>query len=399
PNLDELLRIQSKMKRVYRASENLSNLFDSEQLLQQLLGIVTELVPAERGCVLLLDRSRQRIEVKAITNRLEKDARSLGLSSTIIRRVFNERVGILTEDAQADPSLMSRRSVMIEGIRSVLCAPMILRQQVYGAIYLDSTTQLQAFHPEDLEAVLALGRQAAIGLENSRLVETIRQETITRANLQRFLPGHLVEQVFTQQISMRPGGTMGQVTVLFTDLRDFTRQSAGLKPDEVLLMLNAYFEEMIEVLFSHDGTLDKFIGDALMATWGATVSCADGALRAVRCALAMLERLEAFNKAHATSGWPPLKMGIGINTGPVIIGNLGSAKRMEYTVLGHTVNLASRLESLNKELNTQLLIGEETYKQVQACVQAFPHRARVKGLDQPITLYAVEGMLETPTAS
>jgi class 3 adenylate cyclase len=164
-----------------------------------------------------------------------------------------------------------------------------------------------------------------------------------------------------------------------------------MEPEKVIEMLNAYFEEMVDVVFKYEGTLDKFIGDALMAVWGGPLPCADGPMQAVRCALEMQARMQAFNQAHAGRGWPPLAMGVGINTGPALVGNLGSSRRMEYTVLGHTVNLASRLESLNKECQSKILISETLWQAVQSHVIAQPRQVSVKGVAQPLTVYVVEG--------
>ncbi|GIW40812.1 MAG: hypothetical protein KatS3mg076_1389 [Candidatus Binatia bacterium] len=146
--------------------------------------------------------------------------------------------------------------------------------------------------------------------------------------------------------------------MLFSDIRGFTSLAEGWDPEELISTMNAYFEEMTDVVFAHGGTLDKYMGDAVMAFWGAPLEQSDHARRACATALEMLRRLEALNRAWAEEGKPELECGIGIATGEMIVGNLGSRRRLSYTVVGDSVNLASRLEALNKTYGTRILLSE-----------------------------------------
>ncbi|HEX8440488.1 adenylate/guanylate cyclase domain-containing protein [Archangium sp.] len=181
-----------------------------------------------------------------------------------------------------------------------------------------------------------------------------------------------------------------EVTVLFTDLRGFTSLSERMPPHEVLEVLNAHYGAIVPVVHAHGGTVNKFIGDAIMATFGAPVPLADHAERAVRAAVEMLEGMERLNTGFRERGLPELRMGVGVSTGPVVLGTLGTAQRVEYAVIGDTVNTASRLEGLNKELGTEVLLSASTR---QALGPAFPVKALgevpVKGKAQPVPVFTV----------
>jgi adenylate cyclase len=167
-----------------------------------------------------------------------------------------------------------------------------------------------------------------------------------------------------------------------------------MPPAEVVAFLNSYLDAMVEVVVAEGGTVDKFIGDAVMATFGVPVARGDDALRAVRAAVGMLTRLEQWNVERAARGQARLEIGIGLHTGEVLAGNIGSTRKMEYTVIGDTVNTASRIEGLNKAFHTHLLISAETYAQVRAAVTARPlEPVEVKGKREKLLVYEVSGLI------
>ena len=165
---------------------------------------------------------------------------------------------------------------------------------------------------------------------------------------------------------IRPGGEEKELTVLFSDIRGFTTISESLTPDELVLLLNEYFGKMTDIVFATDGTLDKYIGDAIMAFWGSPYPQADHAFRSCSCALQMVRGLAELNAKWKASGHPPISIGIGLNTGLVNVGNMGSATQALWTVMGDNVNLASRLEGITKEYHVQLVISEATCRLVAA---------------------------------
>ena len=183
-------------------------------------------------------------------------------------------------------------------------------------------------------------------------------------------------------------GSKEHITILFSDIREFTGLSESLRPEQVVEILNAHFSAMSDAIFQYEGTLDKFIGDALMAFWGAPVRAADHARRAVLAGLDMLHRLEGVNAELAGKRYPTLRIGIGINTGDVILGNIGSEKKLDYTAIGDHVNLASRMEGLTKQYGCPMLISEYTLAELGADIpSAVVDQVRVKGKQQPIRIY------------
>jgi adenylate cyclase len=187
---------------------------------------------------------------------------------------------------------------------------------------------------------------------------------------------------------VRPGGEMKELTVMFSDIRGFTTISEGLTPGQLVGLLNEYLGEMTEIVFANQGTLDKYIGDAVMAFWGSPYPQEDHAFRACSCALQMIRGLDKLNAKWQAEGRRPLSIGIGLNTGMLNVGNMGSAKRLAWTVMGDNVNLASRLEGINKEYQTQIVISEATYRQVsQQFVCRELDKIRVKGKKQPVNIY------------
>ncbi|MBU2567739.1 MAG: adenylate/guanylate cyclase domain-containing protein, partial [Elusimicrobia bacterium] len=174
----------------------------------------------------------------------------------------------------------------------------------------------------------------------------------------------------------------------FSDIRGFTTMSEKLKPEEIVGLLNEYLSSMTEVVFNYYGTLDKFIGDAIMAFWGAPVPQENHAQLAVECALEMTLKLKALQEKWASQGKTIINIGIGINTGDMIVGNMGSNQRMDYTVIGDNVNLASRLETLTRQYNTNIIISESTRQSVKDKIETkLLGDVKVKGKEKPVTIY------------
>jgi len=214
-----------------------------------------------------------------------------------------------------------------------------------------------------------------------------REKHEIRSTFSRYVSESIVNEILKKG-EIKLGGQKQELTVLFSDIRGFTSMSEKLAPEEVVHTLNEFLSAMTDIIFRNNGTLDKFMGDAVMAVFGSPVFYKDHALCAVRAAFMMKGKLNELNEKWKKQGRPPLAIGIGINTGEAIAGNMGSIRRMEYTVIGDTVNLASRLESLNKELNTEILISESTYMAVKGNVNAKEYTGiKVKGKEKNIKVY------------
>ena len=226
-----------------------------------------------------------------------------------------------------------------------------------------------------------------------RLITEERQKRKLKHIFQRYVSPQVVNLIVNSSERPALGGERKKMTILFSDIRNFTPMSEKLKPEEVVNVLNEYFTSMAEVIFQHDGTIDKFMGDCIMAFWGAPIYHRDDALRAVKTALGMKKKLGELQKKWEKEGKPPVAMGIGINTGEVVVGNIGSPERMEYTTIGDEVNLASRLQSIARE--GQIFISNSTYGEVCEEIEAkeLPP-VKVKGKSEPVILYEVTGIKE-----
>ncbi len=224
-----------------------------------------------------------------------------------------------------------------------------------------------------------------------RLITEERQKRKLKNIFQRYVSPQVVNLIINSSDRPALGGERKKMTVLFSDIRNFTPMSEKLKPEEVVNVLNEYFTSMAEIIFQYDGTIDKFIGDCIMAFWGAPIYHSDDALRAVKAALGMKKKLEELQKKWKKEGKPPVTVGIGINTGEVVVGNIGSPERMEYTTIGDEVNLASRLQSIAKE--GQIFISKSTYREVCEEIEAKEMTpVKVKGKSEPVILYEVTGI-------
>jgi adenylate cyclase len=234
-------------------------------------------------------------------------------------------------------------------------------------------------HDEITQLTRSFGQMAEGLAERDKLKETFN----------KFHSKEIAEAILKGEVKL--GGNRQEATVFFSDIRSFTSISESMEAEQVVEMLNEYMTAMVSEIQRHHGVVDKYVGDAIMAVWGVPMSKPGDTWNAVRASLAMRERLAEFNEERERNGKTPVKMGMGLHTGELIAGNIGSTEKMEYTVIGDTVNTASRIESLTKEFGTDMLISEEVYKKVKDKVIVEPISANVKGKAKTLTAYKVKG--------
>ena len=339
--LDGAARTEKKLALLLEVSKGLSRAVDVNALLDKITELVFQILDVDRVAIELVDADGGR--VPTISRDRQGVITGKHIPQSIARMVVDEKVAVLSDNAPQDQRF-GGQSILMQSVRSAMCAPLIGTEDVVqGVLYVDNITTTHRFNEEDLEFLTAFSNIAAVALENSRFAERIRHETMVRGNFERFFAPRLAAQIAGSADQLKLGGDKSTVAVLFSDIRGFTALSESMKPDEVARLLSEYFSVMVEIVFRHGGTLDKFIGDAVMAQWGAPISAEDDADRAMDAALDMMRELETLNQRWASEGRPRLQIGIGLSFGESFAGYIGSERRLEYTVIGDVVNIASRL--------------------------------------------------------
>jgi adenylate cyclase len=377
----ERLRLSHELSREICLERELST------LLNKILIQVFKFIRADRGCIFLMDEKGE-LQPGASLRRDGSDA-PIRVSSTIMSHVIKERATVLTHDAAMDFAGSKGRSMILNRISSAIVAPLLHNDDILGVLWLDSETLAQ-FQQKDLELVTSIAAQAAMFIEINILGKKVEQEIVARERFSRLLSPNVAEKVLSGEMTIIRGGQLvNTCTVFNSDIRGFTRMSDGADPAHIVEILNDYFELMVETIFKYDGTLDKFMGDGIMALWGAPVQTDDDALRCVMCALEQMEALEQFNKSPLIQKHGiPLEIGIGVHTGPVVAGYIGSSKALSYTVIGDTANTSARLcgvaqpgEIIVSEGTLQSLGGKFETKELPP--------ANLKGKEKPFKMFQI----------
>ena len=378
------------LKLLLAVGKTLSSVLMPDEIMHRVMELVFQMDNVERGFVMLRDDKKGfKPAVLLYKDEARKaEARGVALSTTVTERLMNDRVPLLIYDVGTDERFSTSQSLRISGIRSAMCAPLIYKDHVFGIFYVDCLSKPYAFSQEELGIFSVIAAEAAISFDNARSHEELARRVVERQALERFLSSNIVEKILANPDEIHLGGENQTVTILFSDIRGFTRMSEHMEPHAVVELLNEYFSEMTDIIFESGGTLDKYLGDGIMAVYGAPLPKPDDALRATKTAMEMQRALAALNRDWESRGQQPLRMGVGVNTGPVTAGNIGSAKRMDYTVIGDAVNLASRLCS--NAAGGQILVSESTYLQLNGRIPAQRlEPIRVKGKETPVELHEV----------
>ena len=356
------------------------------QVLERVVDLVFDALPAERAFLLLRDSIDEPLTSRVMRNRDGTRPVKATLSRTIVNKVMRERVAMLAKDALYDPRLGSSGSVQFTNVRSFMCAPLWNHDEVIGVLYCDNPKS-KKFNEDDLDVFAALCNYAAVAIEQSRLSAQLAEQTRQRERLQRYHSPGVTNQILHG--AAEDGGLAARtrdVSVMFCDIAGFTGLSQHLPPAAVGELLNEFFERMTDVIFDHDGTLDKFIGDAILAVFGAPLEQPDHATRAVAAAVAMRRELDQLNAEHPGR---PISMRIAINSGEALTGDIGSPRRREFTVLGDVVNTASRMESSVAKPG-QIVISQFTRERLSGGFNLRPlGGVKLRGRDNPIEMFEV----------
>ncbi|HEY2572621.1 MAG TPA: adenylate/guanylate cyclase domain-containing protein [Verrucomicrobiaceae bacterium] len=341
---------------------------DLAQLYNLILTRVMELIPgAKRGALLVLDPSSGKLAVRASVP--ENDP---PISRTLIRRAAEKQQGFIWgEDQETDRAM----SIVNLQIRTGMYVPLLWKGQTLGVLCVDNPQHRAAFRQEDLQFMVSVAHYAAAAMANQLLQDNIASHNRTLhhllANFSPKIRHKLLEK--SRQGRLQPGGEKSEVTILMSDLRGFTLASAKLDSEMVVAMLNDYFSVLGDIIFQHDGTIDKFIGDAILAVFGSPEPDEEHALKAVRAAIAMQNAIAVVNDRRRAAALPCCGLGIGVHTGEVLHGFVGAAERLEFTVIGDTVNKASRYCDGAGE--GEIVLGPKTHEQIKLKIPA--HRKTI----------------------
>jgi adenylate cyclase len=388
----EVLRKKAEtLARIYELNQMLGSDFSKEDIFKKVSEMVFRLTPADRFLVLLKDADTGELATVAaeFRNPAGPQAREqITISKTVVDRVMAERVSLLSFDTQSDERFLQAKSIVMQNISSVMCAPLMSKSDAMGVIYVDCRETMKLLKEDDLDLLNAVAAETSIAVDNALTHKRLLREELARAKYRRFMPPHVVDEILANPDTLSLGGTNSFITALFSDIRGFTSMSERLKPQEVVQILNEYFADMTPIVFEHQGLLDKFMGDGLMALFGVPYACEEAASNAVVAAIEMQRRMVRVNEDLTALGLSKIAIGIGINTGTATVGYIGSRDRTDYTAIGDTVNLAARLE---KQAGAgQIIISRFTF---EALSQKFPVRPcdqiRVKGKQEPVQIYEV----------
>jgi adenylate cyclase len=377
---------EQKLATLLEVSKGLGKSADIDALLEKIVRYAYQILEVDRVAILLCENGRE------LTPKIARDKRGSeqprAVPQSIARKVVEDKVAILSDNAGED-TRFGGQSILMQQIRSAICCPLIgSEDRVLGVLYVDNVTTTHRFSEHDLEYLIAFAGIAAAGIENQQFAQRIQRELLARENLTRYFAPQVAERIASSREAARLGGDKRPVAVLFSDIRGFTPMAESMNPDDMAGLLSEYFTEMVECVFKHDGTLDKFMGDAVMAQWGAPITTGEDADRAIRAAIDMMRALKKLNTKWRGEGRPQLQIGIGVNYGEAFAGNIGSERRLEFTVIGDTVNTAYRLCSAAEA--GQILITEEMKRALKSPpkLKACPPM-ELKGKSQPVPVYCV----------
>ncbi|MEG3927167.1 AAA family ATPase [Microcoleus sp. D3_18a_C4] len=384
---------------VMKASQAISGEIMLDKLLSSLMKILMENAGAQRGYLILLSQGQLFIEAEGtIDDELVTVLQSIPvetcqeLSTAIVNYVSRTQESVVLDDAARSGQFTNDAHIRKHQPKSILCVPLINQSQIISIVYLENNLTAGAFTPERVEILKVLSGQAAISIQNSKLYTEVRENESRLAQLnkayERFIPHQFLQFLGKSSIIDVELGDQVQLemSVLFSDIRDFTTLSETMTPEENFKFINSYLSRMEPVINENKGFIDKYIGDAIMALFSGEAD------NAVKAGIAMLHRLVEYNQIRANSGYSPIQIGIGINTGSLMLGTVGGPNRMDGTVISDGVNLASRVESLTKNYGVSLLITQPTYARLKNPTQYAIRTldtVKVKGKSEAVTIYEV----------
>jgi adenylate cyclase len=378
---------RERLARLIDLARQLGGETDTSGLLRLVVEQASSLLPVDRVALLLAEPDGGFLPVHWF-NRLGKAA--VQVPGSIVARAVAERAPIVTENAQEDLRFQSG-SVAADRVRAALCVPLLGDgERVEGVLYVDSLTGPRGFTEEEAALCFAFGGLAAASIAKARAADAARRQEVIQANFERFFAPGVAARIAATQSGVRPGGERRPVTVLYSDVRGFTGLAETMRPEAIAGHLSDYFASMVDLVFEHGGTLDKFMGDALLAVWGAPLSAPEDPDRALAAARAMQDECRSLNARWRDQDRPPLAIGIGLHHGEAFAGTIGSPRRLEYTVIGDVVNVAARL--CDAASAGEIVLSEALRGRLAAPPDRMTgEELRVRGREGAVVVYRLKG--------
>lgn len=361
-----------------------------DSLLQLIVERVVDVIPgARRGALLVKDRQTEKLALKA-----HFPVGTPAVSRSLARRSMEKRKSLIwppPQEAEADTMMTNTFMGSIEeyGIESAMYAPLLWKDEVMGVVCVDNCESCGAFTADDLRLLQAVAHHAAMAVASLQLQAELRHEATVLANLLKLVSPQVAERLKKHRGRLRPGGEFREATILFSDIRGFTNLSATMNPQDVTDMLEDYFGRLVPIVFKHHGTIDKFVGDAIMAVFGSPDSDEHQHIHAIQAALDMQQAMQEVNSSRQAEGKHTGEIGIGIHFGEVVHGLIGTSERMEFTVIGDAVNRASRY--CDGARAGEVLISPELHQWVWDQIDAEPTSIETKH-EGTLTAYRIKGI-------
>jgi class 3 adenylate cyclase len=373
----------------------MTSLLDLPQILKHLTQTFIEDMFINTSSVMLLTPEGSEFQVYLADGERKQDVekKAFKREDPLLEIIEEEKRELTKYDVLEDPKfreVSKSCAANFDTLHANLIVPLVYQDQVIGSLNLGEKKSGKPFNREDIDLLRTLAHQGAVAIENARMVEEIVEKERMRTKIMDAFGKYVTREVRDQILEGRIplDGETKEVTVLFADLRDFTTLAESTTPKEVVRIINGYFSEMADAIGQNHGLVLQFIGDEIEAVFGAPLPLEDHPTHAVRAALAMQERLVVVNERLKQQGYAPLRHGIGIHTGNVVAANIGSEDRLSYALVGDTVNVASRIQGLNKEFSTDLLISATAVARLvdNIAVEKLP-ATTVKGKKDPVEIY------------
>jgi adenylate cyclase len=373
---------------LYELARDLSSSLELHVVLDKVMNRVKTLMKASRGFIVLVDPETGTISVPTSGSEADSERNRLFLGSrTVIEQVVRTGQAVVSTDASLDDRFKGQQSVILQNLRSIIAVPLVTKGKVIGAVYVDNPFQAAIFEEKDKEFLQAISDLAAIAISNARQYE---RSELLRSLFELHVNKQVTDYVLARSDRATPflHGERREVTMLNSDIAGFSALLQRMEAEELVDFLNHYFERMIDVVLAHGGNIDKFQGDGMLVVFGAPNPMTDHAAQALKAARGMVREIDRLNRELIDAGQPGISVGIGLDTGYVVMGHVGSERRLEFTLIGVPVNNSSYLSKVRP---ARVLMSETTRDLLPAGFEVSDYEPMLlKGAIQPQAIYQLE---------